>query len=115
MTGRPKRERWLHDVEARQHNVVFPDTVQNEARFWRNLGKQGWTATIAIGLFVLGVLVFGRIAMFLIMLFRGGRIWTPALVGMFLFWGLLFGGIAWATRRTLRRIQDVRRSKGHKF
>jgi hypothetical protein len=30
MRDRPHRERWLHDVEARQRNVVFPDTVQNE-------------------------------------------------------------------------------------
>jgi hypothetical protein len=24
---------WLRDVEARQHNIVFPDTAQNEATF----------------------------------------------------------------------------------
>jgi len=37
--------RWLEDVRARQRNVVFPDTVQNEVRFWRNLitGKQRMT------------------------------------------------------------------------
>jgi hypothetical protein len=27
---------WLRDVDARQRNIVFPDTVQNEGRFWRN-------------------------------------------------------------------------------
>src|SRR5439155_1019781 len=36
MTRRVKREEWLQDIEARQRNVVFPDTVNNEARFWRN-------------------------------------------------------------------------------
>jgi hypothetical protein len=42
MTRRVKREEWLQDIEARQRNVVFPDTVNNEARFWRNIieGKQ---------------------------------------------------------------------------
>jgi hypothetical protein len=37
MTPRVKREEWLQDIEARQRNVVFPDTVNNEARFWRNI------------------------------------------------------------------------------
>jgi hypothetical protein len=42
MTRRVKREEWLEDIEARQRNVVFPDTVNNEARLWRNIieGKQ---------------------------------------------------------------------------
>jgi hypothetical protein len=33
---------WLQDIDARQRNIVFPDTVRNEGRFWRNLweGKQ---------------------------------------------------------------------------
>lgn len=30
------REEWLKDVDARQRNVVFPETAANEARFWRN-------------------------------------------------------------------------------
>lgn len=55
MRNRLNRERWLHDVEARQRSVVFPDTVQNEGRFWRNLGKQGWTTMSKIGLVVLGL------------------------------------------------------------
>jgi hypothetical protein len=63
---------------------------RTRGRFWRNLGNKGWTATIAVGLFVLGFMVFGRLAMFLIVFFRGGRIWTPVLVGMFLLWGLSF-------------------------
>jgi hypothetical protein len=66
MRNRLNRERWLHDVEARQRNVVFPDTVQNEGRFWRNLGNQGWTTTSKIGLLVLGIFVFGALATILL-------------------------------------------------
>ena len=43
---------WLHDVEMRQRNIVFPDTMKNEARFWRNLmsSKGHLTATQIIGI-----------------------------------------------------------------
>ena len=48
---RERREEWEQDIAARQRNVVFPDTVQNEARFWRNLttGKQKLTIAQGIG------------------------------------------------------------------
>jgi hypothetical protein len=50
------REEWEADVRARQRNTVFPDTVQNEGRFWRNLvsGKQRLTTVQTIGI----VLIF---------------------------------------------------------
>lgn len=46
------REEWLQDIDARQRNTVFPDTVQNEGRFWRNLasGKQKLTIVQIIGI-----------------------------------------------------------------
>jgi predicted nucleic acid-binding protein len=34
-----KRDQWLQDIENRQPNRVFPDTVRNKARVWRNLGE----------------------------------------------------------------------------
>ena len=42
---RKTQREWLQDVEARQRNVVFPDTANNEARFWRNImeGRQRLT------------------------------------------------------------------------
>jgi hypothetical protein len=64
MSKSRKREEWLRDIEERQRNVVFPDTVNNEARFWRNIieGKQRLTVVqrVGIGIFVLsvGTLVF---------------------------------------------------------
>ena len=33
------RKEWLKDVNERQRNLVFPDTLRNEMRFWRNLGS----------------------------------------------------------------------------
>lgn len=33
----PGSDEWLRDVEARQRNIVFPDTLNNETRGWRNL------------------------------------------------------------------------------
>jgi hypothetical protein len=46
------REEWLQDINARQRNTVFPDTVENEGRFWRNLasGKQKLTIAQIIGI-----------------------------------------------------------------
>ena len=115
MRNRLNRERWLHDVEARQRSVVFPDTVQNEGRFWRNLGNQGWTTTSKIGLLVLGIFVFGALATILLAVLSQGAtaVWVLVLA-MVLVWGPIFGLIAWATRRTLRHIDD-RRAKTHKL
>jgi hypothetical protein len=57
MFQRKKREQWLQDIEARQRNIVFPDTVNNEARFWRNVidGKHRLTTIqrVGVGLFCL--------------------------------------------------------------
>jgi len=46
------REEWLQDINARQRNTVFPDTVQNEGRLWRNLasGKQKLTIVQIVGI-----------------------------------------------------------------
>jgi hypothetical protein len=115
MKNRLNRERWRHDVEARQRSVVFPDTVQNEVRFWRNLGKQGWTTTSKIGLVVLGIFVFGALTTILLAVLSQGPTAAWVLVlAMLLVWGPIFGLIAWATRRTWRRIDD-RRAKTHKL
>jgi hypothetical protein len=64
---RKRREEWEQDIRARQKNVVFPDTVQNEGRFWRNLinGKQKLTLVQVVGLaliFLTLVAILFRIA-----------------------------------------------------
>jgi len=49
---RKGREEWQEDVSARQRNIVFPDTVQNEGRLWHNLtsGKKKLTIVQCIGI-----------------------------------------------------------------
>jgi hypothetical protein len=37
MSEGKQREQWLRDVQDRQRNVVFPETLSNETRLWRNI------------------------------------------------------------------------------
>jgi hypothetical protein len=80
-----KREEWLQDIEARQRNIVFPDTVNNEARFWRNIieGKQRLTVVQKVGIGLVG-LTAGAIV-FLTIFPAPGFSW----------WKLVAGGIEW--------------------
>jgi len=107
MTSYQKRDQWMHDLEARQRNVVFPDTVENETRFWRNLGNGPSSTPAKLGLAVLAIFVFGFAAVILLATYRAGVIWL-FLVAMLLFCGSIFGAIAWATRRSLRDIEKAR-------
>jgi hypothetical protein len=63
--NRHGKDDWLRDMDARQRNVVFPDTVQNEARFWRTLGNVPLTTAGKIGLVVLAIFVFGNLTFIL--------------------------------------------------
>jgi len=108
MTNDRKRDQWLQDVEARQRNIVFPNTVENEARFWRNLGTQRSNTSTKVGLGILGAFVYAGLITIFVAAFREGVAWRLA-VGMILFCGPLFGAIAWATRRSLRNIEKARR------
>ncbi|HKW18914.1 MAG TPA: hypothetical protein VJO35_15500 [Terriglobales bacterium] len=49
------RPEWLRDINQRQRNTVFPDTTNNEARFWRNLiyGEEPLTPIQKLGLGIL--------------------------------------------------------------
>ena len=105
-------EDWARDIEARQSNVVFPDTVQNEARFWRNLGNHPWTPVTKVSLALLGLFVFGFLGRLIVAVFQAGAaVALRAMVVMLLIWGPIFLAIAWATRRALRNINH---SKGRR-
>jgi len=108
MSTHQKRDQWLQDIEARQRNVVFPDTVHNEARFWRNLGKGPSSTSAKAGLIVLAIFVFISAAILLVATYTGGVLWEFGL-GMLFFCGSIFGAISLATRRSLRNIQNARR------
>jgi hypothetical protein len=59
MSRRKTRDEWLQDIQARQRNIVFPDTANNEARFWRNLmdGAQRLTVVQRIGIALMALAV----------------------------------------------------------
>ena len=107
-----RREEWQQDVSARQRNVVFPDTVQNEARLWRNLigGKEKLTTVQAVGIaliFLLLVAIFWESAA---PRFRSGTSGSlfERLVGTLAGWviplgvfGVFFLLLRWRVRRAL--------------
>jgi hypothetical protein len=102
MSDRKQREQWLQDVEDRQKNIVFPQTLANETRLWRNLGTRKPTALTWTGLAILAIFALGFIGFLTYSLARDG---TP-----------IFGAIAWATRRNLRKLETSRhKSRAGKF
>ena len=101
MAGKHQPEELLQDVDARQRNVVFPDTLNNETRFWRNIGNQPWTPLSTIGLAILA-LGFGGFLVSAVVAAIHASAGLKLALGMLLIWGPIFGAIAWATRRALR-------------
>jgi hypothetical protein len=106
-----KRDEWLADVDARQRNIVFPDTVANEARFWRNImsghGRLSGVQIVGIALFV-----FAFIATFAAGVIQDLRYSTERTARQilayhfeqwflgFLFLAVLLGAIKLATRKS---------------
>jgi len=105
-----KQDQWLQDIDARQRNTVFPNTVENETRFWRNLGTGPSKTSTKLGLAILALFVVGWAGTILVASYQAGAMWS-ILLGMLLFCGPLFGAIAWATRRSIRNIQNARRNR----
>lgn len=83
-----KLEQWLRDIDDRQRNVVFPATVQNEARFWRNLKDVPWKPSTKAGMAILGLSVVVWTGAILVALFQAGIGTAIAFgLGMILFVG----------------------------
>ena len=80
-----KRSEFLRDIDARQRNIVFPDTASNEGRFWRNVvsGKQKLTgvqvAGIAIVFLALAGAFYGYASLQMSMSGIQGSLWTRIL------------------------------------
>ena len=102
-----KRHRWMRDIEERQRNIVFPDTLHNQTRFWRNIGNTPPKLSTKIGLGLLAIWVLSWGSWELVVGFRGSKFWWFVLLTVLLA-GSLFGGIAWATRKGLRNIESER-------
>lgn len=100
------KDQWLQDVDARQRNVVFPDTALNEGRFWRNLSssKESLTFLQWIGLLA----IFAALVACLTVLWpRGeGTWWQKAIDGYGVFFLLTVAFVAFivvGNRRARRK------------
>jgi hypothetical protein len=62
MPVRKNLEDLMREVDARQRNYVFPDTVRNAGGFWRGLYQQKLDRTQTIGFIVL---IFFYVLMFI--------------------------------------------------
>ena len=108
LMNRKNYREWQQDIDARQRNIVFPDTAANEARFWRNLISGRWhlTVTQRVGL---ALLCFGLAISAFIPVFWGHKIygsWARAFesAGIDWFLGAAFLGVFlllfnWSLRR----------------
>ena len=110
MAKRHQREEWLEDVDARQRNIVFPNTLQNEVRFWRNIGNQPWTTTTRVGLALMAVFACGFGVTIVIAVIQGEMFWHFLTIALFVCLPI-FGLISWATKRAL---QDSAMRRKHK-
>jgi len=96
MSEHHSREEWLRDVNERQRNVVFPDTLKNETRGWRNLieSKQPLSLIQQAGLLVLAVSFVSFALAFFILLAVGGGFSLAALLQFALLCTLTMGFLA---------------------
>ncbi len=116
MPHRTNREEWLRDVDARQRNIVFPDTVQNEARFWRNLyrGKQFLTVPQVIGLLLLLILFAGPPIAITVGMWRETQgVWWQKIIALYGGW-LLFVGVIGGFLMIFARYARHRRQGKHR-
>jgi len=109
MSERKQHEQWMRDVQDRQRNLSFPETLANETRLWRNILNGNATALTWAGLAVLGISVFGLLVVLLKMLHDAGGLWL-GILEMALIFGPIFGLIVWATRRNLQKLENSRRA-----
>lgn len=88
-----RKDEWLRDIDARQRNIVFPDTADNEGRFWRNIvsGKQSLTLAQWIGIALFGLCVIGLLTT---LWPRGNYPWWEKLIDGYTIFLLLTAGLA---------------------
>ena len=103
-------EEFTADLQVCQRNIVFPDTVNNETRFWRNLSTQNWTPLTAVGLAILLVGFGSLLIAYVVAAVEAGVALKVFVVGA-LIWGPIFGAIAWGARRALRTAHQGRKRR----
>ena len=60
------RNDWIEDIRNRQRNIVFPDTVLNQGRFYRNIvyGHTPLNPVQRAGILILGLLILAGACLF---------------------------------------------------
>jgi hypothetical protein len=112
----------MEDIRARQRNIVFPETIQNEARFWRNLmdGKTPLGKVQIIGIAIMflawGTLL-GSMIHYNLQHACGSGPLLDRLICAFSGWakilalfGVLFLILRWRVRCAIRSIEEAKRS-----
>lgn len=78
---------------------------------WRNIATRPATALTWAGLAILGLFVFGFIAILLVIFIIRAGGWVEVLAGLLatlVIFGPVIGLVVWATRRNLRNLEDSR-------
>ena len=91
---RERKEKWQRDISLRQHNLVFPDTASNEARFWRNMlsNREKLGATQVIGIIFVCMTLLGSLYCLISIQFRVSDVRAPIserIIGSFGSWIIL--------------------------
>jgi hypothetical protein len=112
-------QEWERDVRNRQRNIVFPDTVLNEGRFYRNIfsGAAQLNSTQRIGILLLAAtfFIFGCFGLVdsvrSLLMPHDGYIHAADII-FGLFWlGVLLCGVALAIKAILPSSQPVRKRR----
>jgi hypothetical protein len=114
------QDRWLKDARASQRDIVFPDTVSTERRFWRNAitGKTRLTKVHIVGFVLIFVMVtmiwWGLIHERLKYLGGGLSVFQKFglfadYAGLLALFAILFLVLRWRVRRALGSIEHSER------
>jgi hypothetical protein len=96
----------MQDAHLRQRNIVFPDTVRNEARFWRNIATHHLTPVQVIGVAVMGLAMLLPL-WFIIKCLASSPIYWLVLT----LYGILFLLLRWRVRKALGDVERQRQAK----
>jgi hypothetical protein len=117
------QQKWERDIVNQQRNIVFPDTVLNEGRFYRNIfsGKTQLNSTQRIGILLIAATFFFLGCFGLVdpirslMISNGGYIHGADII-FGLFWlGALLSGVGLAVKAILPNQKTVaKRRRGYR-
>jgi len=111
--GKHGKDEWLRDIDRRQRNVVFPDTVQNEGRLWRNAwsGQQSLNFAQWAGVLVMFLFFGAGLVYVLVMLWPQGQAsWWQKVISAYGLYILVIGaGVTIITLGNLRARRKAHR------